>query len=52
MNQQEATEHLKKFLGAYYLKDDTPILKALWRSYTCCKYVDNEPDVVFYKQRM
>lgn len=48
---QEASEHIKKALGPYYLKDDTPIWKALWRSYTLCKYVDTDKDLVFYKQR-
>jgi len=44
--------HIKRVLGPYYLKDETPIWSALWRSYTCCKYVDGDKDVVFYKQRM
>lgn len=48
---QEASEHIRKALGDYYLKDDTPIWKALWRSYTLCKYVDSEETTVFYKQR-
>lgn len=46
---QEATEHIRKFLGPYYMKDETPIGKALWRSYQSCRYVDDEGDVVFYK---
>lgn len=48
-NAQEATKHIREFLGPYYIKDETPIGKALWRAYTNCRYVDNEGDVVFYK---
>lgn len=46
---EEATEAIKKVIGEYYLKDDTPILKALWRSYKCCQYVDDEGSCVYYK---
>jgi hypothetical protein len=38
-------------IGPYYLKDDTPIWTALWRSYNMCKYIDTDRDLVFYKQR-
>lgn len=46
---QEATIHIKKVLGPYYLKDDTPIAHALWRSFTCCRYVEDDGNIVFYK---
>lgn len=46
---QEATEHIKRVLGPYYLKDDTSIAHALWRSFTCCRYVENDGNIVFYK---
>eukprot|EP00599_Poterioochromonas_sp_BG-1_P009902 CAMPEP_0173144552 /NCGR_PEP_ID=MMETSP1105-20130129/7293_1 /TAXON_ID=2985 /ORGANISM="Ochromonas sp., Strain BG-1" /LENGTH=444 /DNA_ID=CAMNT_0014058239 /DNA_START=127 /DNA_END=1461 /DNA_ORIENTATION=+ len=46
---QEATEAIKKVLGQYYLKDDTPIAVALWRSYSCCQYVEDDGSIVFYK---
>ncbi|CAM9577057.1 unnamed protein product [Choristocarpus tenellus] len=46
---QEATEHIRKFLGEYHLTDRTPIHKALWRSYTCCNYIDDDAPVAFYK---
>lgn len=49
---EEATEALKPILGAFYLKDDTPILKALWRSYCNCKYVEDGDKVVFYKKTL
>jgi len=46
---QEATEALKKVLGPYYLKDETPILKALYRSYSTCQFVEDTGNTVFYK---
>ncbi|CAG8479852.1 4952_t:CDS:2 [Diversispora eburnea] len=46
---EEATKHLTKVLGSYYLFDDTPIFKALWRNYNECHYIEDEGDVVFYK---
>jgi omega-6 fatty acid desaturase (delta-12 desaturase) len=46
---EEATNHLKKILGSYYVFDDTPIFKALWNSFTKCKFVEDEGDIVFYK---
>jgi omega-6 fatty acid desaturase (delta-12 desaturase) len=48
---QEATEAMKKVLGDYYMKDDTPIARALWRSFRSCKYIEPEGDIVFYKNK-
>ncbi|KZT41645.1 hypothetical protein SISSUDRAFT_1042409 [Sistotremastrum suecicum HHB10207 ss-3] len=45
----EATKHLKAFLGDHYVYSDEPAFKALWRSYTQCQYIDDEGDVVFYR---
>ncbi|CAG8608056.1 7336_t:CDS:2 [Cetraspora pellucida] len=46
---EEATIHLKKVLGSYYIFDDTPIFKALWRSYNQCRFIEDEGDIIFYK---
>jgi len=46
---QEASQHIKQVLGKYYMKDDTPIAKALWRSYTACQFIEDSGDIVFYK---
>ncbi|KAI1311537.1 linoleoyl-CoA desaturase activity protein [Mortierella claussenii] len=48
-NAVEATKYLKAKLGKYYLYDDTPIAKALYRNWRQCKFVEDEGDVVFYK---
>jgi len=46
---QEATEAFKKVLGPYYLKDETPIARAVYRSYSTCQFVEDTGNIVFYK---
>jgi omega-6 fatty acid desaturase (delta-12 desaturase) len=46
---QEATEAMRKVLGPYYMKDETPIAQALYRSFSTCLFVEDEGNVVFYK---
>lgn len=46
---EEATIHIKKVLGPYYIFDDTPIIKALWRSHNQCRFIEDEGDIIFYK---
>ncbi|CAB5200227.1 unnamed protein product [Rhizophagus irregularis] len=46
---EEATIHIKKVLGHYYIFDDTPIFEALWRSFASCKFIEDEGDIIFIK---
>ena len=46
----EATEAIAKVLGKYRMWDDTPILKAAWRAYMNCKFVEDDGPIVFYKR--
>ncbi|KAF9310046.1 hypothetical protein BG003_008984 [Podila horticola] len=48
-NTVEATKHLKAKLGKYYIVDDTPVAKALYRNWRECKFVEDEGEVVFFK---
>jgi hypothetical protein len=50
-NAIEATKLIRSpdFLGPYYLRDDTPIPAALWRSWSLCRFVEDDGDIVFYK---
>lgn len=48
---QEATKHIRRVLGPYYLKDDTPIARSVWRSYSCCQFVEDTGDIIFYKNQ-
>jgi len=50
-NLPEVTEAIKPILGPYYLYDSTPTLYALWRSFTQCQFVEDQGDVVFYKDQ-
>merc|ERR1711871_243783 len=48
---KEATQAFKPLLGDYYLKDETPIARALYRAWTNCRFVEDEGDVVYYKSK-
>jgi len=50
-NAQRATLAIKQKIGKYYLKDETPIPRALWRSYNLCKFVEDDEKIVFYKYK-
>lgn len=47
----EATRHLQAFIGKHYVRYDTPVFQALWRTYNDCQFVDNEGDVLFYRDK-
>ena len=36
-------------LGPAYAQDSTNIFRALWRSFTYCVFVEEDENVVFYK---
>ncbi|KAJ7628802.1 fatty acid desaturase-domain-containing protein [Roridomyces roridus] len=48
-NQPQVTEHLKRVLGEHYNYDPTPCFRALYRSFTECAFVEDEGDIIFYK---
>ena len=48
-NAWEATEALKEKLGDHYMYDDTNMFVALYKSYKSCRFVEDEGDVIFYK---
>lgn len=48
-NAWEATEALKEKLGSYYLYDDRNLFLTLFRNYRDCRFVEDEGDVLFYK---
>lgn len=48
-NLPAVTEAIKPVLGEYYNYDSTPVLRALWRSFTQCVFVEGEGDIVFFK---
>nr|AAD55982.1 delta-12 desaturase [Amylomyces rouxii] len=46
---EEATVHIKKALGKHYHCDNTPVPIALWKVWKSCRFVEDEGDVVFFK---
>jgi omega-6 fatty acid desaturase (delta-12 desaturase) len=46
---EEATVHIKKALGKHYKYDPTPIPQALYKSWMACRFVEDDGDVVFFK---
>ncbi|KAJ6617120.1 fatty acid desaturase-domain-containing protein [Mycena sp. CBHHK59/15] len=50
-NLPEVTEAIRPVLGEHYNYDSTPALAALWRSFTQCTFVEDDGDVVFFKNR-
>ncbi|KAJ7157276.1 fatty acid desaturase-domain-containing protein [Mycena filopes] len=50
-NQPLVTEHLKAVLGEHYNYDPTPCFRALYRSFTECAFVEDEGDIIFYKNK-
>ncbi|KAE9403513.1 hypothetical protein BT96DRAFT_936357 [Gymnopus androsaceus JB14] len=47
----EATEAIKPVLGEYYSYDSTGVIAALWRSFTQCVFIEDEGDILFYKNQ-
>ncbi|KZT74047.1 hypothetical protein DAEQUDRAFT_682821 [Daedalea quercina L-15889] len=50
-NGAEATQHLKAFIGDHYRYSDKPAFRALWETYTNCQFVEDEGDILFYRDR-
>ncbi|KAJ7701503.1 delta-12 fatty acid desaturase [Mycena rosella] len=51
-NQPEVTKQLKEILGEHYNSDSTNCFRALYRSFTECTFIEDEGDIVFYKNRL
>jgi omega-6 fatty acid desaturase (delta-12 desaturase) len=47
---KEATQHIKRVLGDYYLRDDTPIAKATWTIFRDCRFVNDTGRILFYEK--
>ncbi|KAI3607453.1 delta-12 fatty acid desaturase [Moniliophthora roreri] len=48
---EEATRYLKAFIGDHYAYSEKPVFKALWQNYNDCQFVENEGDVLFYRNK-
>ncbi|THH12756.1 hypothetical protein EW146_g7395 [Bondarzewia mesenterica] len=48
----EATRHLQMFIGKYHHHhSDESVFKALWNTYNSCQFVEDEGDIVFYRDK-
>ncbi|KAF8321133.1 fatty acid desaturase [Clavulina sp. PMI_390] len=47
----EATQAIKKVLGDDYCYDSTWTLRAIYRNFTQCMFIEDEGDTVFYRDR-
>ncbi|EKM52308.1 uncharacterized protein PHACADRAFT_260620 [Phanerochaete carnosa HHB-10118-sp] len=50
-NGEEATRYLRNAIGEYYQRSEKPAFQALWDNYNFCQFVDNEGDMVFYRDK-
>lgn len=49
---EAATQYLKAFIGEHYASSDQNPFTALWESYNFCQFVEDEGDVVFYRNKV
>ncbi|KAF5337898.1 hypothetical protein D9757_015100 [Collybiopsis confluens] len=47
----EGTEYLKAFIGEHYNYSEAPVFKALWDNYNECQFVEDDGDVIFYRNK-
>lgn len=50
-NLPEVTARMKVVLGEDYTSDSTNCFRALWRSFTQCCFVEEEGDILFYRNQ-
>ncbi|KAJ7043561.1 delta-12 fatty acid desaturase [Mycena alexandri] len=50
-NQPMVTEHIKKVLKENYNYDSTNSFRALYRTFTQCCFIEDDGDIVFYKNK-
>ncbi len=50
-NGPELSKHVHKAMGSDYNRDSTNTFRALYRSFTRCEFVEDEGDIVMWKNR-
>lgn len=45
----EATEAIKKVVGGFYLRDETPVPIAAMRAWSQCRFLEDGEDIAFFK---
>ena len=49
---REGGRALKEFLGEHYTSTDENMFVSLWKNWQTCRYVDDDGDVVFYRDAL
>lgn len=49
---EQATRHLKNFLGVHYNSSDNSTFKSLWDTYNRCQFVEDKGGVLFYRDKL
>ncbi|TFK46679.1 hypothetical protein OE88DRAFT_1687479 [Heliocybe sulcata] len=50
-NGEEATQYLRAKIGEHYAYSDKHVFKALWDTYNDCQFVEDEGEVLFYRNK-
>ncbi|KAF7336670.1 Acyl-lipid omega-3 desaturase (Cytochrome b5), endoplasmic reticulum [Mycena venus] len=50
-NQPQVTERIKPLLKNHYNYDSTNTFRALYRSFTQCRFIEDDGDIAFYKNK-
>ena len=50
-HQPYVTAAIKKVLGDDYCYDSTNTFRAIWRNFSQCSFIEDEGDIVFYRDR-
>ncbi|KAJ7681021.1 fatty acid desaturase-domain-containing protein [Mycena polygramma] len=48
---EEATRHLRKVIGPHYHHSNSYVFQVLWYNYNFCQFVEDEGDILFYRNR-
>lgn len=48
---EAATQHLKAFIGDHYIRSSQNPFASLWQAYNNCQFVEDEGDIVFYRNK-
>jgi omega-6 fatty acid desaturase (delta-12 desaturase) len=48
---EAGTQHLKAFIGEYYAESDQNCFGALWQAYNNCQFVEDDGEIVFYRNK-
>ncbi|KAL6302048.1 fatty acid desaturase-domain-containing protein [Sparassis latifolia] len=48
---EEATRYLQAFIGEHYRYSEKPVFEAFWHNVNECKFIEDEGDILFYRNK-